>query len=745
MKKTFPIIALLLLILPGCSVWYDFTAYFNLYYNASLAFEQAELAIKEQKKDNLSLLEPQIPSSANTNLVKVIEKCSKILQFDAKSSYVDDALLMIGKSFYYQKVYIKAMRKFEELIAMGEASDLTQEAKLWLAKTQMQQKNYSQALSLLEELKSAPETEDGILAAANFEELKYLISIEKYDEAFKAANELVKFSEDQALNAEVLYKMGDIYFLRGDYASSADSYKRVLDYEPVYEFEINSLIRYAAALRNLDRPTDALRALLELRGEVKYSDKFDYVDLEIGKTYSELGQKERALAVFYESDTAYTQSVQLGNIRYEIGYLYEKGFGNYDSAAVYYSKALSSTATAEYLPLIRFKSGLFNKYITTRNNHRLNQRSYLYATDTLAFIADSITYYASLDSSGENEEKDQNQNTTTNQPRERERTIEPEITEPQTQVTVKTNTKQGIPPVRPILSGDSLMVVAARSAFDLGNLFFNDFSIIDSAFYYYRQILDTYPRNPYTPQVLYALAGCHLVAGDSLAADSIYRYIYDTFSEDRIINVVAPKIGRQIIDFDFDPAKEIYSEAEKKFLTGNYQDALSRLYKIFSTYPESPIASKSLYTYGFILEKELKKTDSALTAYDSLIAKYPASQYAMKVNPAVQFYKIEKERIQKQKQDSLDRLKEPVKKDSVKTDSVNTDSLRNAPQPSVVPEENIETEEQKEEGKTDDPEKNGGEEMSYFRRSSRFINAPLLPRLSDVFYPSPFSFYRLSG
>lgn len=729
--------------LPGCSVWYDFTAYFNLYYNASLAFEQAELSIKEQKKDNLSLLEPQIPSSANTNLTKVIEKCSKILQFDANSSYVDDALLMIGKSFYYQKVYIKAMRKFEELIAMGAKSDLIPEAKIWLAKTQMQQKNYTQALDLLAELKSDPETEDEILAAAYFEELKYLISVEKYDEAFKAANDLVRFSEDDVLNAEVMYKMGDIYFTRGDFVNSAESYKRVMDFEPVYEFEINSMIRYAAALRNLDRPTDALRALLELSGEVKYSDKFDYIDLEMGKTYSELGQKERALSVFYDADTAYAQSVQLGNIRYEIGYLYENSFSNYDSAAVYYSKALSSTATAEYLPLIRYKSDLFNKYISARNNHRLNEKSYLYATDSLAFIQDSIAYFAAMDSTAAAENKDQNQTTTTNLPRERERTLEPELNEPRTPVTPvqPNNKKQGIPPVRSVLSADSLMVVTARSAFDLGNLFFNDFSIIDSALYYYRQILDKYSKNPYTPQVLYALAGCLLVDGDSIAADSIYRYIYNTFSEDRIVNIIAPKINKPVIDFDFDPAKDMYVTAEKDFLSGKFQDALSKLYKIFSSYPESPIASKSLYTYGFILERELKKPDSAITVYDTLIAKYPTSQYAMKVNPAVQFYRVEKERVKKQMQDSLDHLKQPVVTDTLKKDSTNV-----PPQPKIVPDEKSEKEEQKEEEKTADPEKDGGEELSFIYNSIIYRSSPAFLFNSEaVSYPAPVFFYRLTG
>ena len=89
----------------GCSVWEDFTTYFNLYYNTTDLFDQAETAIKESQKDPFSLVEVPLPGNAQTLLAKVIEKCSKILQFQSKSSFVDNALLMVGKCFYYQKNY----------------------------------------------------------------------------------------------------------------------------------------------------------------------------------------------------------------------------------------------------------------------------------------------------------------------------------------------------------------------------------------------------------------------------------------------------------------------------------------------------------------------------------------------------------------------------------------------------------------------------------------------------------------
>ena len=63
-----------LLLITGCGVWENFTTYFNLYYNASDLFDQAEKKIKEQKNDLFSTETPNLPGTVNTDLQKVIEK-----------------------------------------------------------------------------------------------------------------------------------------------------------------------------------------------------------------------------------------------------------------------------------------------------------------------------------------------------------------------------------------------------------------------------------------------------------------------------------------------------------------------------------------------------------------------------------------------------------------------------------------------------------------------------------------------
>ena len=116
-KIRFSFFLLLMVVVTGCSVWDSFTTYFNLYYNTTESFEKAEEQIYTQQRSLFSTKPLTIPGAANTELEKVIEKCSKILQFHSETGYVEDALLMLGKSFYYKNNYQKAQRKFEELIA----------------------------------------------------------------------------------------------------------------------------------------------------------------------------------------------------------------------------------------------------------------------------------------------------------------------------------------------------------------------------------------------------------------------------------------------------------------------------------------------------------------------------------------------------------------------------------------------------------------------------------------------------
>ncbi len=668
----------------GCSVWEDFTTYFNLYYNTTDLFDQAETSIKEVQKDPFSLVELPLPGNAQTQLTKVIEKCSKILQFQTKSAFVDDALLMIGKSFYYQKSYIKAIRKFEELQGSHPESDLVLESQLWLAKSDMQMKNSEKGLALLRSVRETAIRKDEKEIATNafIEEIRYYLIMEDYEKVQSLCMTLLSYSNNSTLKAKVAFELGDINEKQGKIKEATEAYASVSDYSASYDLLFNASLRYAKMLIKLNENQKALRLLSDLRSELKYKEFYDQIDLATAIAYNKLGYVEKSLQLLVAFDSLYTSSVQIGNARFEKASIYEKTLKNYDSAMVYYQKALSSSATSEYLPMIRERAGIFNKYAVLCGSLTDNKKQFYYAQYPSEYTKDSLQFVTDTAKTRTTVVKDTTVKVV--QVLERERRFEEvegdEATAQLAKLLIRDTLKAAkLPPRKPVVTADSLKILLAKNTLELGNLFLTDLNIADSAYYYYNQSINEYECKQFLPKALFSLGSYYLTINDSTRADSIFVLIYDNYKYDRIVNEAAKKLGRLQIDFEFDPAKEKFLEAEKLFRQKEYADSYHKFYDIGIQYKTSKYAPKALMAAGKILEDNIRLADSAAVVYDSLVVKYPTSAAAIKIYPKITFYKDEKKRLRQVIEDSLRAINDAklaaLAADSIKT-AVRADSLK---------------------------------------------------------------------
>jgi outer membrane protein assembly factor BamD (BamD/ComL family) len=103
-SKTISILAVMisLVMLGGLSC-----AYFNSLYNARKKFREAE------KENRQAIEENNRPQTQKYN--SAIESAARLLQNYPDSKWADDALLLMGKSYYRIQQYNRAERKFEEL------------------------------------------------------------------------------------------------------------------------------------------------------------------------------------------------------------------------------------------------------------------------------------------------------------------------------------------------------------------------------------------------------------------------------------------------------------------------------------------------------------------------------------------------------------------------------------------------------------------------------------------------------
>ncbi|HEY5564483.1 MAG TPA: hypothetical protein VIL33_02765, partial [Rhodothermia bacterium] len=116
----------------------DFTAHYNKFYNANRTFREQERKLEQgdEKIDTdrfLTTFEVPRQRGRSAEFEKVITKSADLLRNHPRSKWVDDALMLIGKSYFYQSNFVGAEQKFYEIINLdGELKD---EAEFWLART----------------------------------------------------------------------------------------------------------------------------------------------------------------------------------------------------------------------------------------------------------------------------------------------------------------------------------------------------------------------------------------------------------------------------------------------------------------------------------------------------------------------------------------------------------------------------------------------------------------------------------
>ncbi len=676
----FAFVSIVILSVGGCSVWTNFTTYFNLYYNAEHKFQDAEKQITDQKKEVFTVEETKPSGQVNQNLTSVVEKLSRLLQFKSESGYVDDALLMIGKCFFYQQDYIKALRKFTELNSSFPKSDLTLESKLWIAKTQFRLKNFDEGNQLFEDVKTEAidKKENDILTDAYIEQISYLISIQSYDEAINNIVKLIEVSGDDQKNALITYELGKLYLEINQPENAAKAFVKVLDYAPDYKTEFDARLAYGKVQRLLKQPDKALGIFKDLKSEANFNEFSDQTDLEIGLTYLTLDRTDDAFNQLVYVDTTYKQSPNSGIALYNLGKLMENKFSDFDSAFTYYRLASTSTAPVDTLEEAKKKVATFTKYKTFNQSITNYKTQLLYLIDSTKFIQDSLAYVAEqarLDSINQAklQEKEDLAFNTSNSRRDdgnRYRQQTGNTGNPSLQQQSSAINKISVP-TRPNISVDSIKAIIVKNEYELGGLFFTELNKPDSAYLYYNHILTNYPNSSYTARAIYALGSYYLTKDSTQKADSLFEVIYHNYKNESIVNAAADKLNKPLIKLNYDPAAQLYIAAEHTMMSDSNSAAVKKFLNIYNNYPNSSFASKALYTTGWILENKLELLDSAAVIYDSVLMKFPSSQYARAVQQKISVYNEEQKRLLDEKDSVKSKL------DSTSNNNTRIDSLAN--------------------------------------------------------------------
>ncbi|HQY50928.1 MAG TPA: tetratricopeptide repeat protein [Ignavibacteria bacterium] len=350
----------------------NFTAYFNTYFKAQQDYDEAFdefrlsfIAIFNRSIDSL-LVNPPASQNVKDKLNKSIERSSKIIQFHKNSKYIDDAVLLIGKSYYFLSDYINAERKFNEFLSKFSSSELTDEAILYLARSKNKLNKENEAENIyLSLLKNETEGEIKSLAARDYGVLEYKKG--RPEEAAKYFRKAIEYTNDNVRKAESQFILAKLVSLFKP-ELAANEYKIVLDYTSDFDLSFYGRLNYAKGLTYNKKFSLADEELTSLRK--KYRDEIGYaqlVDLELANNLYAQNKLKEAMDKYYEVIVKYPNSVASADAYFFIGRHEEEIENDYLNALVNYKKSVQENASSDYYILVSEKVSDLDRYFTLQS------------------------------------------------------------------------------------------------------------------------------------------------------------------------------------------------------------------------------------------------------------------------------------------------------------------------------------------------------------------------------------------
>ncbi|GIV57421.1 MAG: hypothetical protein KatS3mg042_0334 [Rhodothermaceae bacterium] len=331
----------------------NFTAYYNTFYNARKAYERG---VKSLERDNvpvdrtryLPVFSDPDRAPRSQDFADAIKKSADVLRDHPTSKWADDALLLIGKSYFYQQNYVGAEQKFREVIDLG--SDLEDEARFWLARTLIASQAYDEAAAHLQESLAREGLDRDWAAMLHLALGELYVQRANWEAAARELEIGLDDVPDKDIGARAQFLLAQVYETLGRYEDAVAAYRRVLDYNPLYELAYAA--RYSAIRVEglyLD-PEAALRALRKMeRDDKHYAYRADLAFLR-GRIYQAMGRGEEARALYrdllYSEDRSLDISRIRGPIHYALGELYRDYYEDFVRAAAYFDTAAVALRTS---------------------------------------------------------------------------------------------------------------------------------------------------------------------------------------------------------------------------------------------------------------------------------------------------------------------------------------------------------------------------------------------------------------
>ncbi len=688
------IFLIIVVLISGCG------AYFNTFYNAQKFYNEAEKKRIQQEKQlkksqtSVKMAQRQRTQRRPSNIPeyrKAIEKASKVLQLFPKSKYVDDALMIIGESFYHQREYIKAERKFNELLTAFPNSEFAPKARLLLGKTEVGLRNYANAEKTLNELLLDKRNKKYFpnarleLGDLYFQQKLYSQAVEQYEQTINKI-------KDRDVRAQAQIRIGECYLQLENYANAAAAFKKVRKYKADVELLYQADLKYAFSLRKLHQYEKALDIYNRMLKLVLTNYEIGNVYLQSALTMEEMGDIKHAREAFQNVIDNYPKTAASAEAYYRMGLFELNENKDFDQALEDFQKSEKEYSRADFITDVKKEIEAIKKlhkledniwaledaYVRKINHEYDDSNSLLASSERDSARADSIRLDSlriarrdsikadSLRALKGIERGSYEDSLFTQQLREK-KAREDSVR--------KARLKAMRQSIKIPSNPEEIKKMLVQKDFRLAELYYFQFSMSDSALNEYNNFIANFPDDPGVPKALFSMAYIYMQdRKDTTKADSLYREIVQNYPKTEYAAEARKKLGLPPIEDQNLEAEALFVEAEKLNFDQNLPgEAIKKYREVIKKFPDSVYVPKAQYAIAWIYENELTLKDQTLQAYETLKKKFPNTPYSTIAEKKLQAVEAaEKALADTTKKHQEKRGKEPA--------SAVTDSLqKNAP------------------------------------------------------------------
>ena len=309
-------------VLSGC-------VYYNKFYTAKKAFNQAE-DLYERPDANPTPQQVQLYD-------KALRGATRVLVEHPTSSWVDDAVVMMGRSLIGKSDFPRAREKFEEFYQNFPDSPLMDQALYYHGEAYRKERMWEFAVARYDSVRLRfPRS--NLVGAAELQTGKVFSAQGRYPRALAMLRPVAQQGGDLELDARLA--LAEVYYRSARYDSAAVEYEWVSKKTDSPELLNEATLRYGECLELRSRHEEAIRVYETWEERTANPTYKDHARIRIGTAYANAGDTERGINVLESVVAARRRTPAAAEALFQIAYVQETLLDDFELARATYAKVL---------------------------------------------------------------------------------------------------------------------------------------------------------------------------------------------------------------------------------------------------------------------------------------------------------------------------------------------------------------------------------------------------------------------